>query len=283
MLGRYKDVLDIYSSISLHMIRLIKPHLNISTNTGNNQNNNNNNNQNNNNSNSATITLHNSIIKLTSINQFQKLFDKILLLTAVCNVGVPDYKLDSQINEIIVNKYSDKIQRLKNYDPAIYREVFDSSFPKFISISLSSASTSNLAISSNDVRFTQCEIFTNNLKQQQYDSIFTQRYLSLYSVLSLQKLTYFINSNKLQLLSYLIALKLKNYRQKNIQTNITLLDCNNNTSRTMNTFEIKNDNLIVHENLSSSNSNDQFFISGMQKNSELTSEVNKIFSTFNRK
>jgi translation initiation factor 3 subunit L len=246
MLRRYDEAIALYSSITLHMARLLKPGGGV----GNSSNGNNN----------------SSAKAPASFNQFQKVGDKILSLTALAAALSPSTPLDDHVTDLIASKLGDKLRRLKTGDLSSFKEVFESSVPKFVSAIISSSTP----ITSSDIRHTQTDLFLGDVKQQ-LDLLPTRRYLRLYSSLPLDKLAHFTDATETQLLSRLLSLSRKSVPSS--------ADGSQPTAAGLN-FSVSGSDVVI-ENVKSAQASGQeierYFMNGIRKNSELLAETEKIF------
>jgi translation initiation factor 3 subunit L len=233
MLRRYSEVIELYSTITLHMTRLQKP----AAGGGN--------------------------AKSSPYNQFQKVGDKILSLTALAVALSPDTPLDDHVADLVASKLGDKFRRLKTGDLNVYREIFESAVPKFVSPTVSSSTS----ITSNDIRHTQTELFLADVRQE-VDLISTRNYLRLYTTVPISKLAHFTNSTEEQTLSRLLALANKTQNQQSSADASALK------------FTIQGTEVIVESGGGkgvTGQAVERYFTNGIRRNAELLSETEKIF------
>jgi translation initiation factor 3 subunit L len=236
MLHRYSEAIELYSTIALHMARLQKP----SGAGGNNANS-----------------------KSSPYNQYQKIGDKILSLTALAAALSPSTPLDDHVADLMANKLGDKFRRLKTgNDVNVYREIFDSSVPKFVS--------SSTSVTSNDLRHAQTELFLTEVKQE-LDLLTTRNYLRLYTTIPISKLANFTNSTEEQTLLRLQALANKcQQEQQSAADGASVLK-----------FSIQGTEVIVENGGKkkgiTAQGVERYFTNGIRKNAELSAETEKIF------
>ena len=244
MVRRYADCIDTLSTITLHILRVLKPG----------------------NANSKAIQA-----------QHSKMMDKILSLLAIAIALSPGRRVDDQVLEVIQSKLGDNFRRLSNGEVRLYEEMFESSCPKFISPSVGE----NGSAGAKEAWRAQVSIFKTEI-QQQVIQCKLRSYLRLYSSIELERMAGFNDITVDELIEKLMASKHKS-RQVVLGScsSDTTSDTTQAVSVSDVNYYIDNGNLVIVEDKKSNRvAVEKFFVAGIRKNTEITADLMKVFKKY---
>lgn len=249
MVRRYADCVDTLSTITLHILRVLKPG----------------------NANSKSIQL-----------QHAKMMDKILSLLAIAISLCPGRRVDDQVTEVMLTKLPDKCRRLNAGDIHAFEEMFETSCPKFISPAAAESASAGGAL---EAWKSQVSIFMTEIHQQV--ALFKLRsYLRLYSSIELEKIATFNDIAESELMEKLLSSR---HKSREIVFGSGAPDVSSSSSDSSTTvatvsdlnYFIENGNLVIGEGRKSNRvANEKFFMSGIRKNAEITADLQKVFTKF---
>lgn len=249
MVRRYVDCIDTLSTITLHILRVLKP--------GNNS--------------KAIQTQH------------TKMMDKILNLLAIAISLSVGYRVDDQVMEVIQSKLGDKFRRLSSGDVHLFEEMFENSCPKFISPSVAE----NGAVGgASEAWKAQVAIFMSEI-QQQVDLFTLRSYLKLYSSIEIEKMASFNDLTQEELIEKLLASKHKSCEvilgscssDSAINSgNTPVASCVSDVH-----YHIEDSNLVIGSGEGSKSNrlaSEKFFMAGIRKNAEITADMLRVFKKY---
>mmetsp|Transcript_12489 Transcript_12489/g.18870 ORF Transcript_12489/g.18870 Transcript_12489/m.18870 type:complete len:506 (+) Transcript_12489:79-1596(+) len=253
MLRRYADAIDTFSHIILHISRVLKPGA--------------------------------SVLKAGVQGQHQKMLDKMVSLAAIAMCLCPGHRVDDQVADTISSKCSDKLRRLRVGDIAAFEDMFESACPKFISPTVpDSAGGSTI----HDAIRAQVHIFMTEAKQQM-SLLHLRSYLRLYSSIELSKLARFNDVSEEELVALLLSSSHKNRQvrgcggQLSLDSSAPAVGTSSAPSPVSDvSFRIQDGYLIIdHAKESGPSSTERFFLSGIRKNAEFATDLDRIFRPYN--
>lgn len=247
MVRRYADCIDTLSTITLHILRVLKP--------GN---------------------AHSKPFQA----QHSKMMDKILSLLSIAITLSGGSRVDDQVLEVIHSKLGDRFRRLGNGDVDLFGEMFENACPKFISPSMSENSSAGGA---SEAWNAQVTIFMTEISQQV--SLFKLKsYLRLYSSIQLEKMAGFNDITTDELMEQLMASVHKSYQVIGSSTDFIGTNSESNAMPVYVAdvkYYIENGNLVISEDRKSDRvASEKFFVSGIRKNAEITSDMIQVFNKF---
>lgn len=250
MMRRYADCIDTLSTITLHILRVLKPG----------------------NANSKSIQ-----------TQHAKMMDKILALLAIAIALSPGHRVDGQVIEVIQAKLADKFRRLNAGDIHMFEEMFENACPKFISPAVSEGGSTGDAL---EAWRAQVAIFMTEI-QQQVDLFKLRSYLRLYSSIEVAKIASFNDLSEEELVIKLLASRHKS--REIVQGPCTAASEGTGATTTVSVetvsdvnYHVENGNLVITGEGKKSNrvSTEKFFVSGIRKNADIAADMEKVFKKY---
>jgi len=222
--------------------------------------------------------------------QLSKTIEKLIVFAALASLLCPGVRLEDQVKELVdkgpthapgtfrsndsaENKvWTEKLRRINDGDIIAYTELFENNRPKFIYPAI--PDYSNLTIDYNmDAFDTQVNVFMTEVLQC-LNVLKIRSYLKLYTSIDISKLARFNELSEDALVAQLLSYKHKNIEiVNNVSTSISDVQ-----------YHFSGSNLVIE---STSNKNDRLldvqrhFNSGIRKNQELKTNLNKFFSNYN--
>jgi translation initiation factor 3 subunit L len=250
MVRRYADCIDTLSTITLHILRVLKPG----------------------NANSKAIQ-----------SQHSKMMDKILALLAIAISLSVGRRVDDQVMEVLQAKMGDKVRRLQAGELHLFGEMFENSCPKFISPSVAENGAAGGAL---EAWKAQVAIFMAEIQQQV--SLFKLRsYLRLYSSIELEKMAGFNDITPDELIEQLLAAKHKSREvimgSCSSDTAVVSADGEPPAAVVVSdvNFHIEDGNLVIGEGRKSNRvATEKFFMAGIRKNADITADMLRVFKKY---
>jgi translation initiation factor 3 subunit L len=140
--------------------------------------------------------------------QISKKQDQMLALLAMCTCMTSPRHLDGLLEDLLRDKHSDHLARLRKGDAAAFEELFSQACPKFVSASsppLNEAGANNLHLE--PLRYQQ-SVFLAEVRQQAKIPVI-RSYLKLYSSIDTHKLASFLQVDVSELRALLLSYKHK--------------------------------------------------------------------------
>jgi translation initiation factor 3 subunit L len=249
----------------------------------------------------ASTTNNNNNLKYGHSVQLQKMFDKVLSLTAILTTVFPYFRIDNQVKEILDARFSDKLWTLKNGNMTIFRETLEVASPKFVSSTAIAAAVVGACEEKKEVAAFDSTIensvfssvtnsFVNEIEEY-FSFLKLRSYLILYSTIDIAKLARFIEVDEKTLIEKLALFKSKISElkiEKNIfdtsRETVLLFEANFSNSSTSAVdveFDIVDDKLYI-TNTAYFKSNhdksfDNYFITGIKKHNEIIKNIHRTF------
>jgi translation initiation factor 3 subunit L len=250
MMRRYSDCIDTLSTITLHILRVLKP--------------------------------GNSTPKAIQ-TQHSKMMDKILSLLAIAISLSGGRRVDDQVMEVINAKLSDRFRRLNDGDIHLFEEMFEHSCPKFISPAVAENGSAGGAL---EAWKAQVAIFVNEI-QQQVTLFKLSSYLRLYSSIELEKMASFNDISQDELVEQLLSSRHKSREvifgpctsessgaptDGSAPQPVIVSDIN---------YFIEDGNLVIGAGRKSNReATEKFFMAGIRKNAEITADMQRVFTKY---
>jgi translation initiation factor 3 subunit L len=246
MIRRYADCIDTLATITLHILRVLKPG----------------------NANSKSIQI-----------QHSKMMDKIVSLLAIAMALSPGRRVDDQVMELVQSKLGDKFRRLNNGEVDLFEEMFEASCPKYISPSVGENGS---VASAQEAWNAQVSIFVTEIRQQ-VNLCKLRSYLRLYSAIELEKMAGFNDITTDELIEKLLASK---HKSREVIHGTCSSDVNPSSSPQSVSvadvnYYIENGNLVIVEDRKNNRiTTEKFFVAGIRKNAEITTDILNVFNKY---
>jgi translation initiation factor 3 subunit L len=250
MVRRYADCIDTLSTITLHILRVLKPG----------------------NANSKAIQ-----------SQHSKMMDKILALLSIAISLSVGRRVDDQVMEVILAKMGEKFRRLNAGEIHLFEEMFENSCPKFISPAVAENGSAGGAL---DAWRAQVTIFVAETRQQ--IGLFKLRsYLRLYSSIALEKMANFNDLSEEELIEKLLASRHKSHEVilGSCSSDTAVVPSNGIPPPPVVvsdvSYHIQDGNLVIGEGRKSNRvAAEKFFVAGIRKNAEITADMQRVFKKY---
>lgn len=248
MLRKFNSALEVFTNITLHISRILKPGSAASQRAG---------------------------------GQMQRMLDKVLALTAIVSTLCPSSRLDDQVKDMIEAKWSEKSRRLLVGDKSSFSEMFEASSPKFISPLVPDYS---VPLNMNqDTSNHILQVFLQEVDQH-LSFLKLRSFLTLYASIELSKLARFNDTPEADLICQLLSYKNKSIQYSTPSSAAHAAAGNNSSCIRSNSsnvhFYVDNGALIVDSTATTadqSKTQERFFIAGVRKHAEVMNQVTDVF------
>jgi len=242
MLRRFVDAMDVFGELILHVSRILKPGAS-------------------------------GGMKQATLNNLQRMLDKVLSLTAILITVFPSYRPDDQIRELVEVKFGEKMKLLQSGSTTAFTDLFESSSPKFISPAIPDYF---VPLNVNNEAFNHAVSIFSSEVEQHLAFLRLRSYLGLYSALVISKLSPFHEISPNDLICQFLSFKHKAIQSKKYNTSIA------SRSSVQDVQYFVEEGVLVIADSGMKNSveklHERFFISGIRKHAEIIQSVTNAFN-----